>query len=76
MTQLLAQINPGDISLAGFVPCEGRNIAPVNQPVLIYSRPEGVLLEEIACEVKTIVDSSMEAVTLPAQTLPARTLPG
>lgn len=45
MTQLLAQINPGDISLAGFVPREGRNIMPVKWPAMKYSHPEGDLLE-------------------------------
>lgn len=45
MTQLLAQTNPGDISLAGFVPCEGSDTVPVKQTAVIYSRPEGDLLE-------------------------------
>lgn len=34
MTQLLAQINPGDVSLAGFVPQEGRNTMPVKKKIL------------------------------------------
>jgi len=67
MTQLLAQINPGEISLAGFAPRDGRNTTPVKQTAVIYSCPEGDLLGKIAREVKRRADSSSGCPGAPAR---------